>query len=108
MKDAGCPLAEKQLKAIEKLQPGAEARKKLDKILTEPQRNALEKNENDQRIAMIIRSLEKTDNPITPEQQKKLKAIQPGPDSRDSFREILTPEQQKIIDESFRNRQPRQ
>ena len=107
MEDAGCPLSEKQVEKIKALEFGQDMQKNLRRILKKDQRAALEKSSHDRRISMMVRSLENSDNPLSEEQVTKLKAVEPGNNSRKAIGKILSEEQAKYLKEAEEKRRGR-
>ena len=93
MEEAGCPLSEKQIEDVKKLQPGPDMQKRLERILSKEQLAVLEKRDHDRRLNSMIRTLSNTDFALSDEQQKKLKAVKPGSNSGREIGKILTDEQ---------------
>jgi len=113
--EADCPLTDSQLEEIKKLEPGDDFRKKLGGILDDDQkkayRDAMRRRERQRPrgnsrnyVRMMTNVLEREKHPLTDEQKKKIKEIEPGPDSRDAMNKILTREQQDVLKKAFAGR----
>jgi len=106
---AGAPLDDAQKKKIEGLERGPDTRRQMNEILTDKQRAALQTSGSNRRTAgNMLRGIEGAMNdaklPLTDDQKKKLRAVQPDRNSREEIAKILTEDQNKIYGESMRRR----
>lgn len=102
------PLSEDQKKKIQEIESGPDSRDAMNEILTQAQKDVLKKAFAGRGpqffIERIATTLKEAEKPLSEEQQKKLKELEMGPEMREKMNEILTGEQNKILEESFRNR----
>ena len=119
LEEAGCPLTETQIEKLNKLGSGPDSRRGMMEILDDKQNEALRKRWGDRRSGTrgprgrdrgagfgrnIVQILNDTDYPLTEEQLKKLKDIEPGPDSREKIMEILDDNQKKELEKAREQR----
>jgi len=104
----GHPLTDEQKKKIGEIEPGSEARNAMNEILTQEQRDVIQKafagRGAQAFIERITNSLKEAGHPLSEEQAAKLKEIEFGRDMREKIREILTDEQNKVFEEMSQRR----
>ena len=105
LEEAGCPLTDEQREELGKIESGPDAREKMTEILTEKQREALQRTFRGERqtgrrgnpIRMIGRTLNRAGEPLTDEQIEAIMKIEPGPDAQEKINEILTEKQREAL-----------
>ncbi|MBN1292656.1 MAG: hypothetical protein JXB48_12520 [Candidatus Latescibacteria bacterium] len=114
--EAKCPLSADQISKIQKLEPGENYRKELGEILNDDQKKAYreamrrfgaERPQGGERRSfgeMIANTLQEAGHPLTDEQKEKINKIEPGPNSREAYNEILTQEQRDALKEGMARR----
>ncbi len=98
--EAGVPLTEDQISALEDVGRDPEAREQVEAILTTEQAAALEKVAEERRAKhneMLAAILEKAGVPLSDSQLSEIEALEAGPETREQIAEILSEEQNEAL-----------
>ena len=124
LKEAGFPLTAEQKERINALGSGPESRQKMMDVLDTKQQEALRKNWNRPEgqpgglrgqgqprdrgagfMSNIETTLQEAGCPLTDDQRKKLGAIEPGPEARDTMMALLTDQQKAVLEKARAERE---
>ena len=102
LKKAECPLTDAQIEQIKALEKGPDFREQMHQILDDEQIKALQNAQKKRPgrvspLKRMARIVKKAGYPLTKEQMKQIKNIEPGQDRREQIENILTPYQKKAL-----------